>query len=111
MTTFDGSTPPGSPQMELWSTPSVEASPARTYPRPAKARDWPGSVPAYGAKSPDWLANFDRASSSWKTSQHCLDGGLATFSETWPRSGMIVAGTASLPRLLGRRTGGTESGS
>ena len=111
MTTFDGSTPPGSQQMELWSTPSAAASPARTSRRPARAPDWPGNAPACGARLPDWLASFDPASSSWKTSQLCLDGDLATFSETWPRSGMIVAGTASLPRLLGRRTGGTESGS
>lgn len=30
--------------------------------------------------------------SSWRTLQVCLNGGLETFSETWPRSGMMRNG-------------------
>jgi hypothetical protein len=39
------------------------------------------------------LANYDRASSSWKTSQACLVSGWEPFAETWPRSGMMQSGT------------------
>jgi hypothetical protein len=54
-----------------------------------------------GENMPDWLASYDRASSSWKTSQLCLDGDLAEFSETWPRSGMMLNGIAyRLPTLV-----------
>ena len=56
------------------------------------------------------LANFDRASSSWKTSQRCLDGEWETFSEVWPRSGMMRNGTAyRLPTLVSDSFG-TEFG-
>lgn len=47
-----------------------------------------------GENSRESLASYDRASSSWKTSQRCLVGGLESFSETWPRSGMMLGGTA-----------------
>jgi len=63
--------------------------------------------PASGPKSCDLLASYDRATSSWRTSQTCLvalaaneAGGLAEYSETWPRSGMMRNGTAfRLPML------------
>jgi hypothetical protein len=64
----------------------------------------------YGQSSPALLASFDPQSSLWKTSQHCLDGGLAEFSETWPRSGMMLNGTAyRLPTLV-PDSFGTECG-
>jgi len=89
---------------------SVAGSPVRTSATPARALGSPGSAPVYGAKSPVWLAKFDPATSSWKTCQHCLVEGLATFSETWPRSGMTRNGTAyQLPTLV-PLTAGTESG-
>lgn len=47
------------------------------------------------ASGPNTLASFanlDRATSSWKTSQHCLLEGLTSFSETWPRSGTMRGG-------------------
>ena len=54
-----------------------------------------------GQKSSVLLASFDPATSSWRTSQTSLadlgtnrDVGLAEFSETWPRSGMMRSGTA-----------------
>nr|WP_051211364.1 hypothetical protein [Sphingomonas sp. LH128] len=54
-----------------------------------------------GPSSPDWLASFDPNSSEWKTSQLSLDGELERFSETWPRSGMMLNGTAyRLPTLV-----------
>jgi hypothetical protein len=61
-----------------------------------------------GQKSPVLLANFDPASSLWRTSQTCLvallngqEDGLGEFSETWPRSGMMRNGIAyQLPPLV-----------
>jgi hypothetical protein len=62
--------------------------------------------PPYGVNKAAWdekypvLARYDRATSSWKTSQLCLEGDYQSFSETWPRSGMIRSGTAyQLPPL------------
>lgn len=69
-------------------------NPVRTLATPERAQDWPANDPASGANMPGSLARYDHATSSWKTSQLCLDGGLETFSETWPRSGMMRSGTA-----------------
>jgi hypothetical protein len=49
---------------------------------------------AYGRNTPDLLARYDRDSRLWKTSQVCFLLGLETFSETWPRSGMMRSGIA-----------------
>lgn len=38
------------------------------------------------------FAIFDPATRSWKTSQVCLTGDLATFSEDWPTSGLMRNG-------------------
>lgn len=47
------------------------------------------------------LAKYDPGSSSWRTSQLCLVEGLERFSGTWPRSGMMLSGTAyPLPTLV-----------
>ena len=55
----------------------------------------------YGASTLELLASYDPNLSLWKTSQHCLDGDLQTFSETWPRSGMMRNGIAyRLPPLV-----------
>ena len=64
----------------------------------------------YGRSTPVLLAKYDHNTSSWKTSQLCLEGGLTAFSETWPRSGMMRNGTAyQLPPLV-RLTDATEFG-
>jgi len=84
---------------------------AKTCPTPAKAPALPESVPACGANTPGSLARYDPDTSSWKTSQLCLDGALETFSETWPRSGTMRSGTAfRLPTLV-HLTDGIASGS
>ena len=86
------------PELPLMS--SAAASPAKTSALPEGGRDWRAKDRAYGASSPVLLANFDRDTSSWRTSQHCVAGGLETFSETWPRSGMMRSGIAyQLPPL------------
>ena len=40
------------------------------------------------------FAWFDRASSCWRTSQRCLDGEWATYSESFPRAGTMRSGIA-----------------
>ncbi len=92
-------------QTELESMSSREAFPARTYQTQGRAPEL-GREPAaaYGQRSPDLLASYDPATSSWRTSQHSLvetqGDGLAEFLETWPRSGMTRNGIAyQLPNL------------
>lgn len=58
----------------------------------------------------DWFASYDPPSSSWKTSQRSLVEGLETFSETWPRSGMMRGGTAYQLPPLAPLTAATGSG-
>lgn len=105
-----------SPQLDLLPTESasmssVAGSPAKTSASPGKAQALQESAADCGETMPVWLANYDRATSSWKTSQHCLLAGLATYSETWPRSGMTRNGTAYLLPPLVRLTDGIASGS
>ena len=64
----------------------------------------------FGLSSPASLASFDQNTLEWKTSQLSLDGDLAEFSETWPRSGMMLNGIAyRLPTLVPDNFG-TECG-
>ena len=46
----------------------------------------------FGMSSPGSLANWDRGSSSWKTSQRCLIEGWQRFSEPFPTSGSMQNG-------------------
>lgn len=49
------------------------------------------------------LASYDPNTSSWKTSQICLFGDLAPFSENWQKSGMMRNGRYyQQPRLTSR---------
>ncbi len=58
------------------------------------------SDPACGWKWPESSVKYDPAGCSWKTRQHSLLGGLIEFSETWPRSGLMLDGECwELPRL------------
>ena len=45
-----------------------------------------------GHNSTDSFATYDRATSSWKTSQGCLFEGWIEYSETWPQRGMMRNG-------------------
>ena len=94
------SPPLASPQMELPLMSSLAGSPARISASPERPRGLRASAAAYGRNTPELLARFDPATSSWRTSQLCLDGELSEFSETWPRSGLMRSGTAyQLPPL------------
>jgi hypothetical protein len=93
------------------STSSAAASPARTSPTPARAQASTGSARVFGPSTPASFASFDPGTSSWRTSQLCLDGDLDEFSETWPRWGTTQNGVAYAPQTSERPTAATESGS
>jgi hypothetical protein len=110
MTTLEPSPPIASQQTAFEWMSSAEASPARISASQALERGLRASGADYGLSTPELLANYDPASSSWRTSQHCLVEGLTEFSETWPRSGMMRSGIAyQLPPLV-RLTDATEFG-
>ena len=91
-TFFDG--------MELPLMSSRAASRARTLALLESSAAWVKEpAPASGPRLSDLLASYDRNTSSWRTSQHCLlaqvngeADGLAEFSETWPSAGMMRNG-------------------
>jgi hypothetical protein len=92
-------------------TSSAADSPVKTSPSPERVLVLQERGVDSGANTTDSLANYDPATSSWRTSQRCLVEGWAPYSETWPRSGMTRSGTAyRLPTLV-PLTGETESGS
>jgi hypothetical protein len=89
----------------------AEDFPAPIFPSLVRDSASPDPRAAYGRSTPELLAKFDPATSSWRTSQLCLDGALSEFSETWPRSGLMRSGTAYLLPPLVRLTDETGSGS
>lgn len=100
-----------SDQMALPWMSSAEDSLAKTSVTPGRAQGLRAQDQDYGAKSPAWLASYDRNTSSWKTSQHSLVEGLDEFLETWPRSGTTRNGIAYQLPPLALRTYGTGFGS
>jgi hypothetical protein len=87
---------------------------ARTYRQPVETEAVStGSDLDSGLNLPASLASYDPDTLSWRTSQRSVLGGWTEFSETWPRSGMVVYGTAyplpqSAPATF--ETGGSASG-
>lgn len=92
------------------SMSSAVASPVKTSPSPAREQDSTENARVFGRNTHGSLASFDPDTSSWRTSQLSLLGGLDEFSETWPRSGMTRNGTAYRLQPLAPLTGGTGSG-
>lgn len=85
-------------------TSSAEDFPAPTSATPAPCgeseKDLTARPADYGLKCAELLARYDPDTSSWRTSQQSFIEGWATFSQTWPRSGMMRSGTAyQLPTL------------
>jgi hypothetical protein len=97
-------------QVEFPWVLSAEASPARISVLREKALALRERVAAYGKNTPDLLANFDPATSSWRTSQRCLVEGWTEFSGTWPRSGTMRSGTVFQLQPLAPLTDETGSG-
>lgn len=77
-------------------TSSAAGSPARTLATPGSEQESKEIVADCGPSSIGSFASYDPVTSSWRTSQLCLDGALEEFSETWPRAGMTRNGTAFL---------------
>ena len=97
-------------QTALLRLRSLEDFPAKMSVSQAVARVLQAHEAGSGLTSPALLASFDPKSSEWKTSQLSLEGDLEPFSETWPRSGMMLNGTAyQLPTLV-PDSFGTECG-
>lgn len=92
------------------SMSSAAASPAKTSQSPAREQGSTEPARVFGPSTHDSLASFDPDTSSWRTSQLSLLGGLDEFSGTWPRSGMTRNGTAYQRAPLAPLTGGTASG-
>jgi hypothetical protein len=93
MTTFEPSPPIDLDKMGSASAPSAAASRVRTSVTPALVPDCPAIDPAFGSNTPGSLANWDRMSRSWRTSQRCLIEGWEKFSERFPTSGTMQFGT------------------
>ena len=79
--------------MELPLMQSAAGSRARTLALRALEPGWTESAAGFGSITCVWLASYDPASSSWRTCQHSLSGGLTEFLGGLPRSGMMQSGT------------------
>jgi len=83
---------------------------ARTFLLPGQAPDWPEPARDSYGHSCEPFAWYDPASRSWRTWQRCLLEGWATYSGTWPRSGMTRSGIAYRRAPLVPLTAATASG-
>jgi len=64
-----------------------------------------------GLRWPVSLTKYDPQESLWKTHQYSLLGGLESFSETWPRWGIMQDGECWALSMSEHLTNGRESGS
>lgn len=110
METFAFSVHPSFNEMVSPSTPSAADFHARMLAPEDRALAFKEAALASGPNMPDWLMSFDQNSSSWRTSQHSLDGDLTKFSGSLPRSGTMQNGIAYQLQPLAIPTRGTVSG-
>lgn len=85
--------------------------PARTLVPPEKEQDWMENEVDYGGKWRGSLAKYSLDTSTWKTAQSLLLGGLEEFSETWPKWGLMRNGECWELPILGLPILESESGS
>lgn len=76
----------------------MSMSSAADFPVPTSAplgteQESTANNPGSGGSMSESLASYDPATSSWRTCQRSLFGGLSEFSGTWPRSGVMRNGT------------------
>lgn len=90
---------------------SAEDFPARISAQQEAAQASPASAPGSGQKWPESWVKWCPNSSSWKTRQCSLLGGLESFSGTWPRWGTMRGGECWAHIMSERLTSATESGS
>lgn len=88
----------------------LEDSLARTSALQEPEPDLTANAPGCGESSPASFARWDRATCSWKIPQLSLLGGSESFSETWPRWGMMRGGECLERMTPALGTGGTGSG-
>lgn len=88
----------------------LEGFRAKTSALPETERDLTENAAECGTTWPASLAKFDPDTSSWKTAQLSLLGGLEEFSETWPRWGLMRAGECWERQTLVPRTSESASG-
>lgn len=93
------------------SMSSAAASPVRTCLRSGVALASRVSAAVCGTSSRESFANYDPASSSWRTSQCSLPGASTKFSGALPRAGMMRSGSLCELPTLGRRTDASDSSS
>jgi hypothetical protein len=86
------------------------ASPARTYLPLEKAQESTGQGLDYGPRWQGSVARWNPATSSWKTRQCSLFGGLESFWGTWPDWGMMQDGEFWDMTTAEGNTRGKESG-
>ena len=91
-------------------TSSRGDSPAKTSATPEREPDSPEPEAASGMNTPEPFAMWDQNTSSWKTSQHCLLGGLETYSAPWPTSGTMRNGQCEAQPMSAPLTADTVSG-
>lgn len=92
-------------------TSYAAGSPAKTCLSLGKALASQASVAVCGSSSRASLAFFDRASSSWRTSQLSCLGGWTSFSETFPKRGMMRSGSIFAPPTWERLIDASDSSS
>ena len=93
------------------SISSAAASPVRTCLTRGRALASRVSAAVCGTSSRESFANYDRESSSWRTSQRSLLGDWTPFSETFPKRGMMRSGLMSALPMSERRTDASDSSS
>ena len=91
-------------------TSSLEGSRAKTSAVQAKAKALEAAARVYGATWRGSFARWDRNLCLWRTAQCSLLGGLALYSETWPRWGIMRGGACSELDTLAPRINETASG-
>jgi hypothetical protein len=83
----------------------------RTSALPAEVRDLPASAQAFGASLPAWFAKWSHQLSEWRTAHFSLLEDSESFSETWPRSGLMLDGMCYPQPSMARTTCENVSGS
>lgn len=83
---------------------------AKTSAQPEKAQALTVSEAECGRTWPASLAKYDPDTSSWRTAQYSLLGGLDEFSETWPKWGLMRSGECWERPTLAPLTSASGSG-
>lgn len=100
----------GDPGVDWWIS-SLEASRARTSQPQEEGKDSTENGADCGGKWPVSWVRYDLLTSSWRTRQYSLLGGLDEFLGTWPKWGLMRAGECWARDMPGHLIDGTESGS